>query len=125
MAHFAEINENNEVLRVIVVSNADNIDAEGNEKEEIGAAFCNRLFDGAWKQTSYNNSFRKTFAGVGFTYNSSIDAFIPPKPYPSWIFDESIWCWQAPVSYPIDNKIYAWDENTQTWKAVDQQPTSL
>ena len=81
MAHFAELDANNVVLRVIVVGNKDTSDANGVEKEHIGAAFCERLFGGTWKQTSYNGNIRKNYAGIGYTYNPSIDAFVPPKPY--------------------------------------------
>ena len=84
MAHFAEIDQFGKVKRVIVVSNADTSDASGVEKEHIGAAFCERLFGGTWKQTSYNGNFRKNYAGVGYAYDADIDAFVPPKPYPSW-----------------------------------------
>ena len=88
MAHFAEIDENGVVLRVIVVGNKDTADANGVEKEHIGAAFCERLFGGTWKQTSYNGNFRKNYAGIGYTYDSDRDAFIPPKPFASWILNE-------------------------------------
>ena len=79
MAHFAEIGEDNKVLRVIVVANEENLDGEGNENEVFGAKFCRELLGGTWKQTSYNNSFRKRFAGLNFTYDSAKDAFIPSK----------------------------------------------
>ena len=88
MAHFAELDANNVVLRVIVIDTKDNSDANGVEKEHIGAAFCERLFAGTWKQTSYNHNFRKRYAGIGFTYNEKLDAFIPPKPYSSWVLNE-------------------------------------
>lgn len=121
MAHFAELDENNVVKRVIVVSNADTSDANGVEKEYIGAAFCEKLFGGTWKQTSYNASFRKNYAGIGFTYNSSIDAFVPPKPYNSWILNNDTAQWEAPVALPEDSgtgdppKIYSWNEETTSW----------
>jgi hypothetical protein len=121
MAHFAELDENNVVKRVIVVSNADTSDANGVEKEYIGAAFCEKLFGGTWKQTSYNASFRKNYAGIGFTYNSSIDAFVPPKPYNSWILNNDTGRWEAPVALPEDSgtgdppKIYSWNEETTSW----------
>jgi len=78
MAHFAEIDENNVVLRVIVVSNDDCKDENGNESEAVGAAFCNRLLGGVWKQTSYNANFRGVYAGIGYTYNAEFDVFVPP-----------------------------------------------
>jgi hypothetical protein len=92
MAHFAELDENNVVKRVIVVGNADTSDAHGVEKEHIGAAFCERLLGGTWKQTSYNGNMRKRYAGIGFVYNAALDAFVPPKPYPlgRWIIRQPI-----------------------------------
>jgi hypothetical protein len=88
MAHFAQLDENNVVTQVIVVSNADTADANGVEKEHIGAAFCEKLLGGTWKQTSYNGNLRKNYAGIGYTYNADIDAFVPPKPYASWVLNE-------------------------------------
>lgn len=114
MAHFAEIDANNVVLRVIVIDNKDTADANGVEKEHIGAAFCERLFGGNWKQTSYNGSIRKRYAGVGCTYNSVRDAFIPPQPYPSWTLDDDA-NWQPPVAMPTDGQRYVWDEATTSW----------
>ena len=133
MAHFAELNASNVVTRVIVVANKDTSDANGVEKESIGIAFCERLFGGTWKQTSYNRSFRKNYAGIGFTYNSSIDAFVPPKPFESWVLNEETAQWDAPIAMPEDAGtgeppiIYRWDEetyqadNTQGWVLVTQE----
>ena len=118
MAHFAELDANNVVLRVIVIDNKDTADANGVEKEHIGAAFCERLFGGNWKQTSYNGSIRKHYAGIGYTYNSVRDAFIPPQPYPSWTLDDDA-NWQPPVAMPTDGGRYSWNETTQTWDAVE------
>ena len=118
MAHFAELDENNVVLRVIVIDNKDTSNAAGVEKEYIGAAFCERLFGGTWKQTSYNGNFRKHYAGIGYTYREDIDAFVPPQPYPSWTLDNDA-NWQAPVSMPNDGQIYSWNESTQTWDIVE------
>jgi len=118
MAHFAELDSNNIVLRVIVVDNKDTSDASGVEKEHIGVAFCERLFGGTWKQTSYNGNFRKHYAGVGYAYNAVRDAFIPPQPYPSWALDDDA-NWQPPVAMPTDGKMYSWDEATQQWVAND------
>lgn len=115
MAHFAELDANNVVLRVVVIANQDTADANGVEKEYIGAAFCERLFGGTWKQTSYNGNFRKHYAGIGFTYDETRDAFIPPKPYPSWVLNEDTCLWDAPVPMPQDGQMYAWDEATQSW----------
>ena len=114
MAHFAELDENNTVIRVIVVGNADTADANGVEKEEIGISFCQSLFGGNWKQTSYNGNIRKNYAGVGYKYDSSIDAFISPQPYPSWILNADA-KWEAPVPYPEDGGLYSWDEETTSW----------
>ena len=118
MAHFAEIDANNIVLRVIVVGNKDTSDANGVEKEYIGAAFCERLLGGTWKQTSYNANMRKNYAGIGYTFDAARDAFIPPKPFPSWVLNESTCQWQAPVSMPTDGKMYSWDEGTLSWVEV-------
>jgi hypothetical protein len=118
MAHFAELDSNNVVLRVIVVDNKDTADANGVEKEHIGAAFCERLFGGTWKQTSYNGSIRKRYAGIGLTYRADIDAFVPPQPFPSWTLDADA-NWQPPVAMPTDGGRYSWNETTQTWDAVE------
>ena len=121
MAHFAELDANNVVLRVIVVGNKDTADANGVEKEHIGAAFCERLFGGTWKQTSYNGNKRKNYAGIGYTYDAGRDAFIPPKPFNSWVLNESTCQWEAPVPMPADAgtgeppKMYSWDESTTSW----------
>ena len=118
MAHFAEINVDNLVLRVIVVANADTADANGVEVESIGTAFCNRLLGGTWKQTSYNGNIRKRYAGIGYTYDAGRDAFITPQPYPSWALDANT-DWQAPVPMPTDGKRYSWDEPTLSWVEVE------
>lgn len=121
MAHFAELDANNIVLRVIVVSNNDTADGQtGEEIESIGIAFCQRLFGGDWKQTSYNGKFRKRYAGIGYTYDATLDAFIPPKPYPSWTLDNATADWVAPVPMPNDGKAYSWDEATQSWVEIPQ-----
>ena len=120
MAHFAELGENNVVLRVIVVDNKDTSDANGVESESIGAEFCRNLLGGTWKQTSYNANFRKNYAGIGYTYDSGRDAFIPPKPYASWVLNEDTCRWEAPVAYPTDGKFYVWDENDVNWAEVQQ-----
>jgi hypothetical protein len=94
MAHFAEINTNNFVLRVVVVNNNELLDENGVEQEHLGVAFCKKLFGGNWIQTSYNGSFRKNFAGVGYWYDPGLDAFIPPKPDGNWLLDEATCTWQ-------------------------------
>ena len=134
MAHFAQIDSNNIVTQVIVVADADTADAQGNHLESIGIAFCQRLIGGNWKQTSYNTQggvhtnggtpFRKNYAGLGYTYDAGRDAFIPPKPYNSWVLDENTCLWNAPVALPSDAgtgtppKLYTWDEATTNWVAV-------
>jgi hypothetical protein len=114
MAHFARIDENNVVTQVVVVANKDTADANNVEKEHIGAAFLESVLGGTWKQTSYNGKIRKNYAGVGYTYDADIDAFVAPKPYPSWVLDENAQ-WQAPVPMPDDGEMYSWDEATQSW----------
>jgi len=115
MAHFAQLDSNNVVTQVIVVGNSDTADANGVEKEHIGAAFCEKLFGGNWKQTSYSGSIRKNYAGVGFTYNAGLDAFVPPKPYASWVLNNDTAQWNAPTPMPTDGKMYSWDEATTSW----------
>ena len=124
MAHFAELNSSNEVLRVIVVSN-DDVDANGGDLHVDAETFVESIVpystDGvAWKQTSYNNNFRKQYAGIGVTYDASKDKFILPQPFPSWSLDSND-DWQAPVTKPtvteIDSNIVytSWDEDNQKW----------
>ena len=149
MAHFARLNSNNIVQEVIVISNDDILDENGNESESIGIQICKNLFqydpdvlaevgvstgpvDTVWKQTSYNNSIRFRYAGGGYTYDSTLDAFIRPKPYESWILDTSIADWTAPINKPdltqeqIDaGYYYEWDEdayqadNTTGWILIN------
>ena len=118
MAHFAQLDENNVVTQVIVVHNNDCLDADGNESEAVGAAFCQSLLGGTWKQTSYNGNIRKNYAGIGYTYNPSIDAFVPPQPFASWVLNNDTAKWEAPVPMPTDNKRYSWDEKQQNWVEV-------
>jgi hypothetical protein len=126
MAHFTQLDANNVVTQVIVVANSDTADANGVEKEYIGAAFCEKLFGGTWKQTSYNGSIRKNYAGVGYSYDSERDAFIPPKPYNSWVLNEDTCLWEAPVAMPADAgtgeppKRYTWDEATTSWVEIEE-----
>lgn len=124
MAHFAEIGLNNTVLRVVVIHNNELIDENGQESEAKGIEFCRNLFGGTWLQTSYNGTIRKNFAGIEFTYDSERDAFIPPRPYASWVLNEQTCQWQAPVAIPADAgtgeppKRYRWDEATTNWVEV-------
>ena len=120
MAHFAEIDASNVVLRVIVIDNKDTADAAGVEKEHIGAAFCERLFGGTWKQTSYNGNIRKNYAGIGYSYlPAPIDGFAPPRPFDSWNLDPDICQWVSPVPMPTDGKKYSWNEDNQSWEVFD------
>ena len=124
MAHFAELNENNEVLRVVVIDDAYEADGENWCKEFFGTD--------NWKQTSYNTfgnvhygnnprepdggiAFRKNYAGIGFTYDPTADAFFPPKPFNSWVLDEDTFFWEPPVPRPVDGNSYNWNEDTQSW----------
>jgi hypothetical protein len=123
MAHFAQLDENNVVLQVIVVDNKDTADANGVEKEHIGAAFCEKLLGGTWKQTSYNGNIRKHYAGIGFKYHADIDAFVAPKPYASWVLNNTTAQYEAPVAKPAtelpQGKQYSWNESTTSWDTVD------
>ena len=119
MAHFAELDENNVVKQVIVVHNNELLDDEGQENEAKGVEFCSSLFGHTnWVQTSYNDSVRKQFAGVGFTYDDVNDIFVAPQPYPSWSLDDNS-DWQAPTPMPEDDNMYSWNEDTQSWDLVE------
>ena len=118
MAHFARIDENGVVQQVVVVDNKDTADAFGVEKEHIGAAHLEKILGGTWKQTSYNGNIRKNYAGIGYTYRADIDAFVPPKPFASWILNADAQ-WEAPIAMPTDGKMYSWDEETTSWKEIN------
>ena len=127
MASFAKLNNNNVVLRVESVVNEVLKDSNGIEQEQLGIDFLNQLYNtnDNWKQTSYNThagvhslggvSFRKNHAGIGYTYDSQRDAFIPLKPFNSWVLNEQTCNWEAPISYPTDGQRYNWNEETQSW----------
>lgn len=118
MAHFAELDNNNIVKQVIVVSNNELLDESGNESEQKGIDFCINLFGGRWVQTSYNSTIRKNYAGQGYSYDSIRDIFIAPQPYLSWTLDTDA-KWQAPTPMPTEEgKFFAWDEPTLSWKEV-------
>lgn len=121
MAYFAELNENNIVVQIVAVNNNDCNNEPFPNSEPIGVSFLNSLFspEKIWRQTSYNNTFRKNYAGVGFTYDAILDAFIPPQPYPSWQLNINTCQWDPPIPYPNNGKIYRWDESTQSWDLVD------
>lgn len=116
MAHFAQLDGNDVVLRVVVIANSD-IMKDGVEDEATGIAFCQSLFgaDTLWAQTSYNAKFRVHYAGIGYTFDRYRDAFIPPQPYPSWTLDYVSCDWVAPVPYPSEGGPYLWDEPTLSW----------
>jgi hypothetical protein len=118
MAHFACL-ENNIVTKVIVVSNQDILDENGQESEQKGIDFCSNLLGGTWLQTSYNAKIRKNYAGIGYTYDEGRDAFISPKPFNSWLLDEDTCQWKSPTSYPNDDKRYTWNEETLAWVEVN------
>ena len=103
MAHFAKLNNN--VVTEVIVSEQDFINSGA-----VGDSFL-------WVQTSYNGNFRKNFAAVGYTYDKAKDAFIAPKPYPSWVLVEDTCQWEAPTAMPDDGQAYAWDEDTTSWVA--------
>lgn len=119
MAHFAQLDDDNKVTQVIVVNNSELLGDLGQESESRGIAFCQTLFPGTrWVQTSYNGNFRKNYAGIGFYYDEVRDAFVPPKPFDSWMLNEETCQWNAPAPYPQDGQRYAWDEATVSWVEI-------
>tara|TARA_B100000614_G_C14276017_1_gene381379 strand:- start:127 stop:504 length:378 start_codon:yes stop_codon:yes gene_type:complete len=116
MAHFAEINQNGTVLRVVALNDDQIRDADGRHNELLGKQFLSKTLGGEWVQTSYNATFRRRFAGIGYTYRSDLDAFIPPNPYPSWLLDENECVWEPPVEMPDDGKRYLWNEVIMEWQ---------
>ena len=116
MASFAKIGLNNKVIEVHSLHNNELKDSNGVEQEVNGIDFLTKLTGWAvWKQTSYNGNIRKNYAGIGYTYDEDIDAFIPPKSYPSWVLNEESCQWEAPVAYPEDGNHYTWDESNKEW----------
>ena len=125
MAHFAKLGIGNTVERVEVISNNIAI------TEQAGIEFLQNLYKdrAVWKQTSYNTHggihkldgtpFRKNYAGIGYTYDQTRDAFIPPKTYNSWILNETTCLWEAPVAYPTDGQKYNWNETNQSWDLIE------
>lgn len=119
MAHFAELDASSIVQRVIVINNSDILDEHGDESEAVGIAFCQSLYgaETIWRQTSYNGSFRKNYAGTGYRYDADLDAFIAPQPYLSWSLNTTTCQWEAPKPYPHDGRVYWWDESLLRWVA--------
>lgn len=111
MAHFAEIDENGVVLRVLVVPDAQEHRGQEFLADDLGLG-------GTWVQTSYNARIRKNYAGIGMTYDAERDAFIAPQPYASWILNEETCHWEAPVPYPTDGVMYSWNEETTDWESI-------
>ena len=122
MAHFARLDQNNVVVDVNAVHNNELLD-NGTESEAKGIDFLTNWSGGYanWRQTSYNATFRKNYAGVGYTYDAARDAFVPPQPYASWVLDEQSCQWTAPTPMPADDKRYAWDEPTVAWVEINQE----
>lgn len=119
MAHFAEIDENNNVLRTVVISNEDILDKDGQESEELGISVCKQIFgdNTNWVQTSYNRSFRVNYAGSGMKYRPDLDAFVPRQPFPSWTLSEDMRSWIPPSPMPSEIG-WKWDEETLSWVEV-------
>jgi hypothetical protein len=109
MKYYAKIDANSVVEKVVVAPEV--FTEEMKEKART-------LFPGTWVETFKDGGLRKNYAGVGYTYDSTRDAFIPPTPYPSWILDEATCQWQAPIPYPTDDNHYRWNESTQAWDTL-------
>jgi hypothetical protein len=132
MAHYAQLDENNVVTQVIVVSNDDCTDANGNEVEEIGIAFCKKLLGAEtnWKQTSYNNNIRVRYAGIGYKFYEDLNAFVPPSPFPSWTLNTETADWVSPVGPAPElteaeieaRSVYVWNEETGAWDLTTPEP---
>ena len=120
MAHFAKLDDDNKVTSIIVVNNDCVKNDSGDEDEAVGIAFCKSLYgqDTKWVQTSYNNNFRKQYAGVDDTYDEAKDIFIARQPYPSWTLDDNNE-WQAPIAYPEDGTLHGWNEADQVWDKIE------
>ena len=129
MASFAKLDSENKVIEVHSLHNNELKDSNGVEQESLGIEFLRKLYkepDAVWKQTSYNTKegihtlggvqFRKNHAGIGYTYDENRDAFIPPKPYESWILNEDACIWEAPITRPDDGPNYIWNEINQNWE---------
>ena len=133
MAHFAKLDENNIVTQVIVVDNKDITDPfTGQEDEILGIAFCKKLLGGNWVQTSYNSNMRVRYAGIGYTYNRALDAFVAPKPFESWVLNNETADWESPVGPAPElteeeteaGSRYEWDEENTQWNLVTPEPAA-
>ena len=122
MAHYAELDSTNNVLKVHVLNNEVITDSDGSEQEQVGVDFLTNHNGGVgwYKQTSYNGNFRKNYAGIGYTYDSTRDAFIAPQPYNSWTLNEDTCQWEPPIAHPGDGTFYEWDEATTNWVEIDE-----
>ena len=119
MASFAKIGLNNKVIEVLTVHNIELKDSNGVEQEILGIDFLTKLTGWAiWKQTSYNGNIRKNYAGIGYIYDEDRNAFIPPKPFASWILNEETCIWEAPSAMPDDGERYEWNESTTSWDQI-------
>jgi hypothetical protein len=122
MAYFAKLGTGNIIEQVISINNAVITDNNGIEQEKLGVDFINKLYNtrDVWKQTSYNRTFRKNYAGIGYQYDQQRDAFIPPKPFNSWVLNEDNCRWEAPVAKPTtqleENQYYYWNESVINWE---------
>ena len=121
MAYFAKLGTGNIIATVISINNSVITDSNGVEQEKLGVDFINKLYNtrDVWKQTSYNRNFRKNFASIGYQYDQQRDVFIPPKPYNSWILNETTYRWKSPVEYPTDGQEYNWNENLANWEVIN------
>jgi hypothetical protein len=121
MGHFAKLDDQSIVIEVNVVNNETLGNLPFPDSEPVGIAFLTDWSGGYtnWKQTSYNANFRKNYAGIGYTYDPVLDAFIVPKPYPSWLLNTNTCQWEPPTPYPSDGNVYSWDEATQSWVKVN------
>jgi hypothetical protein len=113
LAHFAELDENNIVTRVLVTDNSFPNEGYDWLVENLG---------GTWVKTSYNATIRKNYAGIGFSYDAELDAFISPKPFDSWLLNEETAQWEAPVAYPEDGLVHEWDETIVDWVELQLEP---
>lgn len=122
MAHFAQLDENNVVLQVVVVNNEDVGNLEFPESEPLGVAFLQQLFgaETIWKQTSYNHKFRNNYAIITGTYHPELDAFVNPQEYPSWVFNPEFARYEPPIPFPEDGRNYYWDEPSLSWKSDER-----